>query len=330
LNTATTTQNIEGIPTTEERATYGGTDDDDNSGIFRYVSIRHGGDAISSGNEINGLTLAGVGSGTTIDHVEVVFNQDDGVEFFGSTVNTSHLVTAFCGDDAFDYDLGYRGKGQFWFAIQDADESDRAGEHDGGKDPEDGQPYSMPEIYNATYIGGGDTSLGGDNRLLYFRDNAGGKYRNSIFHGFGRGVLIEFLPETQEDSYARWQAGQLEMTNNRFSKIGFEGDSASFASLFSVESSDASFPDSAANIANAFQGEGNETFSSAPIQTLNREGNGRLMSNGLNPAPVSALSSGAPTPTGNFFEPVNYYGAFGPGENWLKGWTFLDTNGFVE
>ena len=67
----------------------------------------------------NGLTLGGVGSATDIDHVEVYANADDGIEFFGGTVNTSHLVAAFCQDDSFDIDQGYSGTNQFWFAIQD-------------------------------------------------------------------------------------------------------------------------------------------------------------------------------------------------------------------
>ncbi|MDQ7051624.1 MAG: hypothetical protein Q9P14_01515 [candidate division KSB1 bacterium] len=73
---------IEGIPTTEPRGLYGGNDDDDNSGVFRYVSIRYGGTDIGAGNEINGLTLGGVGRGTVIEFVEVFNNKDDGFEFF--------------------------------------------------------------------------------------------------------------------------------------------------------------------------------------------------------------------------------------------------------
>ena len=85
---------IEGIPTTEPRGIYGGDDDGDNSGVFRYVSIRHGGTDIGAGNEINGLTMGGVGSGTVIEYVEVYNNQDDGFEWFGGTVNTKYLVSA--------------------------------------------------------------------------------------------------------------------------------------------------------------------------------------------------------------------------------------------
>ncbi|MCM2271701.1 MAG: T9SS C-terminal target domain-containing protein, partial [candidate division Zixibacteria bacterium] len=78
LNTASGTAQIEGIPGTEVRGNYGGTDDNDNSGVFRYVSLRHGGSIIGAANEINGLTMGGVGRGTVIDHIEAYQNLDDG------------------------------------------------------------------------------------------------------------------------------------------------------------------------------------------------------------------------------------------------------------
>ena len=102
INTATGVGQIEGIPSTEPRGAYGGNDDTDNSGVIRYVSIRYGGTDIGEGNEINGLTMAGVGSGTRIEYVEVFNNKDDGFEWFGGTVNCKYLVSAFNGDDAFD------------------------------------------------------------------------------------------------------------------------------------------------------------------------------------------------------------------------------------
>ena len=109
--------NIEGIPVTDIRGEFGGDDDNDNSGVIRYVSIRHGGSVIGADNEINGLTLGGVGRGTTVEYVEVFANKDDGIEFFGGTVNTSNMVSAFCGDDAFDWDQGYRGNNKYWFCL---------------------------------------------------------------------------------------------------------------------------------------------------------------------------------------------------------------------
>lgn len=100
---------IEGIPTSDSNGLYGGSNAADNSGVFKYVSIRHGGTNIGNGNEINGLTLGGVGSGTVIDHVEIVANQDDGVEFFGGSVNASNIVVWNCGDDGIDTDQSWTG-----------------------------------------------------------------------------------------------------------------------------------------------------------------------------------------------------------------------------
>ena len=100
---------IEGIPAEDTWGLYGGSDSDDNSGIFKYISIRHGGALIGEGNEINGLTLGGVGAGTEIDNIEVVANVDDGIEFFGGTVDASNLLVWAQGDDAIDIDQAYSG-----------------------------------------------------------------------------------------------------------------------------------------------------------------------------------------------------------------------------
>lgn len=194
---------IEGIPTTEKRGLYGGTDDTDNSGTLKYVSIRYGGALIGADNEINGLTLGAVGNGTTIDYVEVIANKDDGVEFFGGAVNTKHLVITNCGDDSFDTDEGYNGKNQFWVTFQD-EEGDNGGEHDGG--PADCllcQPYSNFQVYNATFIG--NTK----NRALRVRENSAASYYNSIFVNYDKGFEINGA-----ESLAQYNNGLLKFNNN--------------------------------------------------------------------------------------------------------------------
>ena len=100
---------IEGIPPSDTNGLYGGTADDDNSGIIKYVSIRHGGANIGEGNEINGLTLGGVGSKTVIENVEVIGNQDDGIEWFGGTVSVKNALVWNAGDDAIDTDQAWNG-----------------------------------------------------------------------------------------------------------------------------------------------------------------------------------------------------------------------------
>ena len=108
---AGSTDSIEGLPTGD--GIYGGNAADDNSGTMQYVRIWYGGSEISTDNEINGLTLGGVGSGTTLDHIEIAYNYDDGIEFFGGTANVKYLSVLFCGDDGIDTDQGYRGKIQY-------------------------------------------------------------------------------------------------------------------------------------------------------------------------------------------------------------------------
>lgn len=108
---------IEGIPATDTNGLYGGSDDSDNSGVISHISIRHGGSNIGAGNEINGLTLGGVGSGTTINNVEVVANQDDGIEWFGGTVSVNDVVVWNAGDDAIDTDQSWGGTLDNFFVV---------------------------------------------------------------------------------------------------------------------------------------------------------------------------------------------------------------------
>ncbi|HLA41226.1 MAG TPA: FlgD immunoglobulin-like domain containing protein, partial [Candidatus Glassbacteria bacterium] len=317
-NTADSTGHIEGIPTTEPRGTYGGSLDTDNSGVMRYVSIRHGGTNIGEGNEINGLTFGAVGSGTTIEHIEVFNNQDDGYEWFGGTVNTKYLVSAFNGDDSFDYDEGFRGKGQFWFAVM----SDQSGignlgaEQDGGTVPEDGLPLAIPVLYNATYIGSGAAPGNTENDLaLIFRDNAGGKYYNSVFTDFSNYTLqVEDLT-SGEDSRARLEAGDLVLNNNIW--YGF-GAGTTWPTM--VET------------AYAFV----ETYMADPANKNTIEdpllrGISRTTDEGLDPRPKSVspvFQDVATVPNDGFFTEVSYRGAFGT-TNWLTGWTFLSAAGFL-
>lgn len=113
---------IEGIPASDANGLFGGTVADDNSGVLKYISIRHGGANIGEGNEINGLTLGGVGSGTTIENIEIVSNQDDGVEWFGGSVNVKNVVVWNTGDDAIDTDMAWSGTLDNFVIINPGDE----------------------------------------------------------------------------------------------------------------------------------------------------------------------------------------------------------------
>jgi len=113
---------IEGIPASDQNGLYGGDNAADNSGIIRFISIRHGGANIGEGNEINGLTLGGVGSGTVIENVEVIANQDDGIEFFGGTVNVKNVIVWNTGDDAIDTDQSWAGTLDNFIVVNPGDE----------------------------------------------------------------------------------------------------------------------------------------------------------------------------------------------------------------
>jgi hypothetical protein len=201
---------IEGLTATAEKGFYGGCAeflvgpygrncDDADSGTLNYISIRYGGFNLSPNNEINGLTLGGVGRETEIDYIDVFNNKDDSVEFFGGTANVKHLISANSGDDGFDFDEGYRGRAQFVFTLQGtpaADKSDKGFEQDSGISPDNSQPFAIPTIYNATVVGLGAQkttyTAHFTNTAMHWRDNGGGRHFNSVFMDFGgAAALIE-------------------------------------------------------------------------------------------------------------------------------------------
>ena len=132
ISAASVPLQIEGIPSSDASGLYGGTDSTDNSGVFSYVSIRHAGTNIGSGNELNGLTLGGVGNMTQINNIEVVANQDDGIEFFGGCVDAENLLVWAHGDDGLDVDQGYSGWVTNYVVIK-GENSDHSLEIDGGE-----------------------------------------------------------------------------------------------------------------------------------------------------------------------------------------------------
>lgn len=312
LNTDPPVQQIEGIPTTEPRGEYGGSDNADNSGVLKYVSIRHGGTDIGEGNEINGLTLGGVGSGTTLDYIEVFANKDDGVEFFGGVPNLKHCIVAFVGDDSFDYDQGYSGKGQFWLAVQGYLTGDRIGEHDGGTEPEDGSPYAIPTIYNATYMGLGSEA---GKRLITFRDNAGGHYANSVFDFQTKGIDIEYL--TTQSSWNQYMSGNLSLKSNCFSNI--DGD-------WLVVSAGEGVTDAQIEEANDKLSADFASFNNTSDMDPGLVSND--VSDYFNPIPSNAdavRGTLEPTPD-SWFTQVDYKGAFNPaGDGWADGWSLFSS-----
>lgn len=164
---------IEGIPPSDQNGLYGGSNENDNSGVLKYISIRHGGANIGEGNEINGLTLGGVGNGTVIENIEVVSNQDDGVEWFGGSVNVKNVIVWNAGDDALDTDQAWSGTLDNFIVIG-GESTDHALEIDG---PE-GSLLAAHTLKNGSIKGAANTELGD------FRDGARGTFENIYFFGF--------------------------------------------------------------------------------------------------------------------------------------------------
>ncbi len=180
-------------------ATAGTFDDNDNSGIMKYVSIRHSGAILAVGAEINGLTLASVGRGTTIEHIEIVSCGDDNIELFGGTVNLKYITSMFGNDDMIDWDLGWSGKAQFLFGMKSDLASAVAPDNDNGfeMDTDDGKsyatPYALPVIYNATLIGNAKATGTSDNSGLagiQAKEFTGGEIYNSIIANFRSGFNL--------------------------------------------------------------------------------------------------------------------------------------------
>ena len=188
---------VEGVSVTGSEAgfaSFRGTTDADNSGIMRYISLRHGGAVVGADNEINGFTLGGVGSGTVMEYLEVFANKDDSYEWFGGTVNARYLVSAFGNDDSFDMDQGYRGNLQFLFSIQTdivADRGDKVLEWDGATSPLNATPKGATTVANLTAIGIGSSGQARLNSALNIRDNVTARLYNSVFVNFGTMIDVE-------------------------------------------------------------------------------------------------------------------------------------------
>jgi trimeric autotransporter adhesin len=311
--------NIEGVPETEN-AFYGGNDPDDNSGVLKFVSIRHGGSELGPDEEINGLTLGAVGAGTEIHHVEVMGNDDDGIEWFGGNVDAKYLVVSDVADDSYDIDEGFTGKGQFWFTKQSGDGTgDNLGEHDGG--PSNnlwGTPFTTPVISNATYVGGGD---GPGDRLLTLRQFFGGKYYNSIFAEQDKGIRVEYVPEFDDEgelggAFTQWNAwGNLKIENNIFQNVA---DSATFESIISVYSPEDDVTE--------------EPIYEVPQDSIDAfveyiEQNNTIANAGVSdaaPVPTEDVSGAAFGSLDSWFTRVTFRGAFNPDVtgHWAGGWTY--------
>lgn len=312
---------IEGLPETDDRGKYGNgmpndftTGADDNSGIYTYISLRHGGTEIGSGNEINGLTMGGVGRGTTINHIEVWGNDDDGYEWFGGTVNTSYLASFYNQDDCFDWDFGFRGQNQFWVAYQEPNfaGSDRGMEMDGAHSGNlSATVFTQPTLYNFTLIGATKTGSGAN--AMYFTEGCGGFFYNGIVTNFRAGINLTDVGASGMNSRDRLAAGDLVLANNIFFGI------SDYTQLAQVAQGLATLETHLAN--------NNDVYADPQL--------GGISDGNFNPLPVSAgpaFENLFAYPSGEvdgfMYEDVDFKGAFGTA-NWLSGWTAASEYGII-
>ena len=220
---------------------YGGSDDNDNSGLIRFASIRYGGFILSPNNEINGLTTGATGRGTYFEFIEVVNNADDDFEHFGGLCNMKYVAGLFGGDDGIDIDQGYRGKIQFALQVQNnkyglngtsgdtgrnsSNAGDNLGEFDGSESPNTSKPYSVWTMFNFTGIGVGyGTASQTDKAGPNFKDNAGGKVFNSLYVNAPKGaVQIQGTTGQQSGAHAIARFQEIRTTGGEFNELGAVG-----------------------------------------------------------------------------------------------------------
>lgn len=324
---------IEGFNAADSRNQYGGgtaPNDDDNSGILTYVSIRHAGAILAVGNELNGLSLGSVGRGTKIEHIEVVSSDDDAFEMFGGTVNIKYASAIYGNDDMFDWDNGYSGKMQFLFGVQ-ADSSvsttaDNGFEADSDDKKSGAYPKSHPLIYNATLISNGKYVLTSDNSAhaaLNMKELTSGEIFNSVFAGWKNGVnfqqAVGSRSASQGEAYALWNdstsVNQTKISCNTFtgltSKMVVNAASSGAFTLATVADTNKLIADN-----NVFA----TSIAGFDYQfTLS----GNTVVNRYDAVPTPNLSTGCPTSTDAFFTPATYRGAFSNNERtWLSDWAY--------
>ncbi len=211
----------EGTPSNTVDYRYGGCNNADNSGTMRFVVIQNAGTRFSATNERNGLTLQGVGSGTVIDYIQSDNGLDDGVEFFGGTVNVKHMLITRTQDDAFDWVAGWSGNAQFVIVRSCAGGCDNGIEADNfGIDAGDpnATPKSNPTLYNFTLVGiptpSGTATTGA---AMLLRQNTNGTLRNFLIANWKRAALDIDQPNTNrvtsQDICAQIGAGTLSVKN---------------------------------------------------------------------------------------------------------------------
>jgi hypothetical protein len=336
---------MEGFATSNTQDQYGANlsngesfDDNDNSGIIRYNSIRFAGAILTVGAELNGLSLASVGRGTTIEHLDIISSADDNIEFFGGTVNIRYVAGLYGNDDMFDYDLGWTGKCQFLFGMKTdmnaSVDSDNGFEADSDDNKSNNNPKAIPVIYNATIIGNAKSTKTSDNSALSgiaAKELTGGEIYNSVFANFFIGFNMVKSVGTRTggyEAYHNWSNANGNGTNILKVKCNtFVGCTNPIAVGMS-----------AANLVQAdndqFAADGNVVVTGNTLPgfdyTFTIDNNATVGANTYSKQPdfipnPSLSVAGCPTaPVDGFYRVANYRGAFSSNanENWLSNWSY--------
>ena len=300
-----------------DTGTYGGTDDNDNSGILRYVRVEFGGIEFSPDNELNGIAFQAVGRGTQVDHVQSHLSRDDALEWFGGTVDGKYLVMSGAADDGLDWTFGWSGRVQFAAILQRGDDADNAIEADNNEFNNGVLPRSNPQLYNVTICGdpagiGSEVQRGGN-----LRRGTAFTIRNFLITGMRQGFQIETTntATTGQVDNGTSQMGAGASWNN-LNAQGVVTPGQAMHSSVTAYMSTGRFPNIILNQAAG--------LSSATC-------NASIVNPNLQP-PLASLAGGqlAPIlpPNDGFFEPVTFIGAVppAPAPNWMDGWTSFPQN----
>lgn len=293
--------------------TYGGTNDDDNSGIMKYVRIEYPGIPYSLNNEINGLTFGGVGRGTTIEHIQVSYSGDDSFEWFGGNVNCKYLVAYRGWDDDFDTDFGYSGKLQYLLAIRDPEIADQS-QSNGFESDNDGsgslnEPRTSPTWWNVTLIGPkadpGTTINSLYRRGMHLRRSSLNKISNAVIMGWPVGIVLDGTNVIEAA-----QNGTMWVNNSAIS--GWVSNAIELANAGTLVFDQNAW----------FTSSGGRTFSSNTELLLTDPFN--LVNPNVTPLPGSPILTGAATPPNDGFFDVSgsFLGALSddPTKNWTANW----------
>ena len=340
---------IEGGPRTK----HGGNDDADNSGVLSFVRIEFGGFPFKADQEINGLTLGSVGSGTKIDHVQVSYSNDDSFEWFGGAVNCKYLVAYKGWDDDFDTDNGFSGKVQFGLSVRDpkiADQSQSNGfESDNCADGAQVPPYTTATFSNITFVGpksaadfknessyitAGDyfpnngSGLGKFQAAMQIRRSSRLNCVNSVVTDWPIGLIVD---GEKGNTPAQAEAGNMRLQNIFIANADILGSDANKC----YEDKEYDYKNKAVK-ADSKQSYSHTFFEKQAGNRYLADKSSLLLTDGKGvgvlfmPQAGSALF-GAQSFTGldSWFTQVTYIGAFTTNDNWLDGWTNFDPQNTV-